>query len=73
MRTKKEALTEQRNAILAEIDALQTRAEFLRITIEETPADAPSGEYEPGMFKELCDHLEATGRKDAERAKGLYE
>lgn len=73
MRTKKEALTEQRNAILAEIDALQTRAEFLRITIEETPADAPSGEYEPGMFKDLNEFLEVTGRKDAERAQGLYE
>lgn len=73
MRTKKEALTEQKNAILAQIADLTAQANALQSVIDQTPADAPSGEYEPGMFQELNDFLEQTGRKDAERARGIID
>ncbi len=66
MKTKKESLTEQRNAVLAQIEDLKGRAEFLRLQIEETAENAPSGEYEPGMFQELNDHLEQSGIKEME-------
>lgn len=72
MKTKREALEEQRNAILSQIEDLKARAEGLRVIAEETPAEELSGEYEPGMFSELNDWLERTGRKDTEAAQGLY-